>query len=296
MKNQQKSYVFALTAILFWSTVATAFKIGLRYFDFIQLLFFTTLIASVILLVILYFEGKLKTIFTFSLKQYLQSAALGFLNPFLYYMVLLKAYSVLPAQVAQPLNYTWPIMLVILSVPLLHQKLAAKSILAILLSFVGVLFISSRGSLQHFDFSQPLGIALASGSSIVWALYWIYNVRDKRDETQKLFLNFIFGLLFIGLAILFYSDFNIKSVNGLYAALYLGFFEMGLSFVLWMKAMQLTSSSAKIGNLVFISPFLALIFIHFILGEKIYLTTILGLALIVVGIVLQQVKFGKKEG
>ena len=34
----------------------------------------------------------------------------GFLNPFLYYIILFKAYSLLPAQEALSLNYTWPLV------------------------------------------------------------------------------------------------------------------------------------------------------------------------------------------
>ena len=40
----------------------------------------------------------------------------------LYYLILLKAYQLLPAQVAQPLNMIWPVILVFLSVPILKQK------------------------------------------------------------------------------------------------------------------------------------------------------------------------------
>ena len=50
------------------------------------------------------------------------------------------AYSLLPAQVAQPLNFIWPITLVLLSIPILKQKLKLKSLFALMLSFVGVIW------------------------------------------------------------------------------------------------------------------------------------------------------------
>ncbi len=61
--------------------------------------------------------------------------------------------------------------------------------------------------------------------------------------------------------------------TGFYAAVYVGIFEVGITYVLWMKAMQLSTSNAKIGNLVFMAPFLSLVFIHFILKETIFITT-----------------------
>ncbi len=72
------------------------------------------------------------------------SALMGALSPFAYYLVLFKAYEMLPAQVAQPLNMVWPIVLVFLSVILLKQKISSKSFIALFISFIGVYFISSQ--------------------------------------------------------------------------------------------------------------------------------------------------------
>ena len=93
-----------------------------------------------------------------SVREYLFSAALGFLNPFFYYLVLFKAYSLLPAQVAQPINMTWPILLTIISIPLLGQKITLKSIAALVISFSGVILISSQGGGQAFNRVQLPGI------------------------------------------------------------------------------------------------------------------------------------------
>ena len=290
MEKQKLSYVYALISIVLWSTVATAFKLGLRELNFIQLLWYSSIVSLIALFVIIVVQKKLFLLKTLRLKDIAYSAFLGLLNPFGYYMVLLKAYSLLPAQLAQPLNYTWPIMLVLLSVPLLKQKLPPFSLVAIFISFSGVYFISSKGNPLNFSFEEPFGVFLATFSSIIWALFWIYNVRDKKDEVIKLFLNFVFGLLYVSIALFLFSDFQLPTQNGLYATLYIGLFEMGITFVMWLKAMQLTNSTAKISNLVFLSPFLALIFIHFILEEKIYWTTFLGIVLIIIGIIIQQIK------
>jgi len=131
-------------------------------------------------------------------------------------------------------------------------------------------------------------VALAAGSSVLWSLYWIFNVRDPRDEIVKLFLNFFFGFIYLAVAVFFFSSFRVTMGTGFYAAVYVGIFEVGITYVLWMKAMQLSTSNAKIGNLVFMAPFLSLVFIHFILKETIFITTFTGLIFIVAGIFLQQ--------
>ena len=77
------------------------------------------------------------------------------------------------------------------------------------------------------------------------------------------------------------------SLNGIAGIAYIGLFEMGITFVLWMKAMQLTNSTARITNLIYISPFVSLMLVGLILGEAILPSTMAGLILIVSGIFLQ---------
>lgn len=290
MKSQGKAYIFAGLTILFWGTSASAFKIGLKYLDYFQLLFIATLTTVVFLFFVLLFQKKLILIKQFSRKDYSHSLLLGFLNPFLYYTVLFIAYSLLPAQVAQPLNFVWPITLVLLSVPILKQKLKLKSMLALLLSFLGVILISSEGNILNMKFSNPLGVSLALGSSVVWALFWLYNVKDSRDEILRLFLNFIFALFFITITTVVFSDIRTINFEGLLAGIYIGLFEMGITFVIWLKALKLAGCTDKISNLIYLTPFCALIFISIFLNEKIFLTTFVGLIFIVTGIVVQQVK------
>lgn len=293
MNSTDKSYLFACLAVLCWSTVATAFKISLRNLDFIQLIYVASIVTVVILFVFLLINGKINNIFRQTVRQYIYSVFLGALNPMLYYLVLFKAYSLLPAQVAQPLNMVWPIVLALLSVPLLGQKIGFLSIAALFVSFAGVIIISSQGDLTGYKNTNIAGVMLALGSSVIWSLYWILNVRDKRDEIVKLFLNFFFGLIFLSLCMIFFSDFRINTGTGFYAAIYVGIFEAGIVYVFWMKALQLSKNNARIGNIIFLSPFISLIFIRFILKETLFITTFIGLIFIVTGIFLQQ--FDKKS-
>lgn len=293
MHNQQRSYLFAGFTILCWATVPTAFKIGLRYQDNFQLLLGATIVSLIIFLLFILIRGKWKELFSFTLKEYLYSAFLGFLNPFLYYLILFKAYSILPGQVAQPLNMIWPIVLVLISIPLLKQKISLQSIFAMIISFAGVIMISSQGGSSNFRPGQLPGIFLALGSSLIWAFFWILNVKDKRDEILKLFLNFSFALIFLLVSIpVFHESFPLRK-EALMAMAYVGLFEMGFAFIFWLKALQLTKTTDKISNLIYLDPFFSLFFIHYIAGEKIYLTTIGGLILVVMGIILQKVRSGK---
>ncbi len=228
-------------------------------------------------------------------RQWLGSAGLGFMNPFLYYVVLFSAYDLLPAQEAQPLNYTWAVTLSLLAVPLLGQKLRAADLAALLVSWAGVLVISTRGDLADLSFASPLGVGLALGSTVVWALYWIFNTRATRDPVAGLAANFICGTLYVLAATLLFSDPVVADWRALAGAAYVGVFEMGVTFVLWLTALRLTDSAARIGNLIFLSPFLSLFLIGTLVGETILPSTLAGLGLIVAGIALQQAG-GRRAG
>lgn len=294
-KDNRKAVVLALISIFFWSTASTAFKIALVDLNFVQLLLISTYVSSVVLFVILVAQRKLKYLFATKAKELAISAAVALLNPFGYYLILLKAYELLPAQIAQPLNYTWPLVLVILSAPILKQRIEPKSFAALIVSFVGVVIISSKGSLTSLLETDLTGVLLAAGSAIVWAHFWLFNVMDKRDEVVKLFLNFVFGSIYVTAVAWQTEVFDIPLGKGVLAAVYVGFFEMGLTFVLWLKAMQYATTTDRIGNLVYLSPFLALFFISIFLKEQILLTTYIGLLLIIISIFVQKVSWGRRK-
>ncbi len=288
MKKQNLAYIYALTAVLFWSTMSSAFKISLRYIDFRLLLLFASLCSVIILFSILLFQGKLKNLRQTKFKQFRNSAILGLLNPFAYYLILFKAYKLLAAQIAGTLNYFWPIILVLLSIPFLKQKISYKSILALLVSFFGIIIISTEGKVLSLEIDNLYGVSLAVGSAIFWVLYWIFNMKDKRDEVEKLFLNFCFGLIYVLIAVLVWGEKSLPKIEGVIGSVYIGFFEMGITYVLWLKALSLSVNTAKISNLVYLSPFIALFVIHLSVGEEILLSTFIGLFFIVSGIIIQK--------
>ncbi|UCG52905.1 MAG: DMT family transporter [Candidatus Latescibacterota bacterium] len=293
MRNQNKAYILGLAAVVLWSTVASAFKLSLRYVDHLQLLFYSSLFSTFVLGGVLVARGKLRQAFSSTRRDYVRSFGLGFLNPFLYYLILFKAYDLLPAQEAQPLNYTWGLTLPLLSVPLLKQRMGPRDVVALLLGYCGVVVISTHGNVLGFRLTDPLGVTLAVGSAFIWALFWIYNTKDRRDPVVCLFLGFLFSLpLTFGVCGLF-SDLGVSHVYGLLGAVYAGTFEMSVTFVLWLLAMRLSENAAKVTILIFASPFLSLVFIRFIVGETILRSTLVGLVFIVAGLVLQ--KTGSRE-
>ena len=209
ISNQNKAYFFAATAIFFWSTVATAFKLSLEYLEPVQLVFYATIFSVLALFFILLFQGKLKLIRRFTMESLLRCALLAILNPCLYYIILLKAYDILPAQEAMAINYSWVVMIIILSIPILKQKIGMNAFLSIIISYFGVIVIATNGDLLSLQFDKPKGVIYALITTVIWALFWLFNTKHKNDTVVSLFLIFLFSLPFIALAVLFSSTFVI---------------------------------------------------------------------------------------
>lgn len=291
MKSQKTAYKYAFAAVFFWSTVASAFKIALNYLSIVELVFYASLSSSTILFFIILLKKKLKETKDYILTKWKIVLILAFINPFLYYIVLFKAYDILPAQEAQAINYTWALMLTFLSAIFLKQKLTLKDIVAGIICYFGVLIIATKGSPFSLNFSNIEGVILALLSTVLWSMYWIINTKANANPLIGVFSNFLVSLPIIAL----YGYFNgfistLPQIEGLLAAMYIGFFEMGVTFLLWLNAMQSAQSTSKIANLIFISPFLSLVFIHFILNENIYYSTLFGLVTIIFGLLIQQKK------
>jgi drug/metabolite transporter (DMT)-like permease len=287
LQQQTRAYFYAAASIAMWATVAAAFKIGLRHQTPTELLLWASGIASVTLALLATANGQLASLRAWPRTEIVRSVLLGLLNPCLYYLILFRAYDRLPAQEAQPLNFVWPLVLVVFSTVFLRQPLGRATLPGMAVSFLGVLVISTRGDLLGWQVTNGLGVALALTSTLVWAGYWTLGVRDRQQPLLRLLLNFSFGFAWVAVYAAVFESVELPPMPGLAAAAYVGLFEMGLTFFAWLRALQLSRSTAQVGGLIFLTPFLSLLVIHLVLGEPILPSTITGLVLIIGGILLQ---------
>ena len=288
MYRQRQAVLLTLLVVLFWGTAASAFKIALRQVSPYTLLVCAAAVSTCALLLILLGRGQLGQLRTLPRPVLVRAALLGLLNPFLYYLVLFTAYSLLPGQIAMALNYGWPLVLTLLSVPLLGQSLRRSQLAAVGVSFVGAVLIATRGQLTHFGGLSGTGLLLAAGSTLVWALFWLGNARIGADPVVKLFVGFCTGLIVAVVCSPLFGGLVLPPPAAWPALVYIGLFEMGITFVLWLSALQLATTTARITNLVYLTPFLSLCFLRLVIGEPIHPATAIGLALIVTSLLFQE--------
>ncbi len=203
--------------------------------------------------------------------------------------MLFKAYSLLPAQSALILNYSWAIVLTLMAAVFLHQKLKLYNILAITVSFFSLAYVAFRGDFTSFQFDNPNGIIIAISTSFVWSAFFILNVKDTLESSIRLMLNFFFGFIYTLIYMILFSNFSSINLSAILGSAYIGLFEMGITFLLWLNALKLSRNTSIISNIIFVSPIISLILISLILKEPIYSSSIIGLSLIIISIVVQNI-------
>lgn len=293
MTKGTKAIVLASVAVLSWATVATAFKIALMHLTVFCMLLIATVTSFLIYAVMMAVERKWSVLKALPKSVVVKTALLGILNPVVYYFVLFRAYDLLPAQMAQPLNYAWPIFLLVLLAVFNHEKIPARKYIGMFISVSGVVCISLGGGGVEGNVSVA-GILLALFSAVLWATYWMLNNRlsGKVDATVALFLEFFAGSVVLGVSGCIVGV-EVDSLEGLLSGIYIGLFEMGIPFLTFGMALRITKNPALINQMCYLSPFLSLFLIAIVLGETIAAGTYVGLALIVAGLVYNQYFAGK---
>lgn len=283
-QNDTKALGYGLLTVALWSTVASAFTLALRHVTPFELLFYSSLFATLILGSIVLATTRRMELARWNRRDVGRSALLGLLNPAVYYLLLFEAYARLPTQEALLLNFAWPVVLVVLSVIILRQKIHPLAVASLLISFCGVIVIATRGNPASMHLENPIGVGLALASTVVWAVYWIYSSTDERDSVNRLFGNFWCGTIYLAIYGLATDSITLPGRAGLIGTLYVAAFEMAFAFVFWLQALKLARHTAQVSSLIFLTPFCSLIVIHFVVGETLYTSTLVGLVLIVGGI------------
>ena len=288
MKDSSKSLLYIAIAVASWSTVASAFKIGLRHYSYYELLLVAAITASMLFALVITIQKKWHLLKSITRKEWGLFAITGMLSPAGYYLILFKAYDLLPAQIAQSINYSWAIVLTLLLALVTKERIPLLKYIGMAISLGGVALISLGSDTIVGVKLSILGLLLAFISAFVWASFWILNKKSEHiDNILALFISFFFGSLFLLVGLLF-IDVQLYSSKGLLSAIYVGLFEMVIPFIFFGLALKKTDNPALINQLCYLSPFISLFIIRSVLGEQIYYTTFIGLVLIVGGILFNE--------
>ena len=270
--------------------MATAFKWSLNYTTPLQLFALASVVSWLFFLVALGVTGELKTLKSTSSGEITRSLLFGLLNPGIYYLVLFEAYDRLPAQDAMAINYTWGLTLPLISALFTRQWPSGRALALALLSYLGILVIATDGRLMTLEFEHPMGVGLALLSTVLWGLAWSLNSLQKLEAIPALFLNFTAAIPVLWIVMWLDGSMVSLTWQSLAAGVYVGLFEMGIAFLLWLNALRMTQNTLQLSSLIFLAPVISLLLITTVLGEAISVATLIGLGLILVGLAAQQLR------
>ena len=272
--------------------MATAFKWALEFNTPMALITLAATVSWCFFGIRVMVAGSLRSAHEMNSGLVLHCLLLGLVNPAFYYWILFTAYDLLAAQDAMAINYTWGLTLPLVASLFSRTQPTRSEIGLALLSYLGILVIATNGNLGSLEFDRPAGVALALFSTVIWSLSWVINSRivdaTNIEPEMALFLNFSAAIPVLWIVTGLTGQLPSISMGSLLGGLYIGFFEMGISFVLWMNAMRLTDNPLRISSLIFLAPPLSLLLIGTVLNETIAGSTLVGLVIILIGLAGQQ--------
>ncbi len=286
----KKSFIYALIAIFFWSTIATVSKLLLNSMDSMQVLAISSFFAFLFLLVLNLIKGNLKELKKYHPKDYAILFGVGLLGTFLYNLFLYWGMERMEGGKAFIINYLWPLMIVLFACIILKEKFTLQKLVATLLSFGGVILITAGDIAGGTD---PLGALFCVCAAVSYGLFSVLNKKCNYNNYLAMMLYYLFAFLLAAGYLAIEGGQLLPTLSQIPGLLWSGIFTYAIAYTFWALALA-DGETAKISNLAYITPFLSLVWTTLILKEPFDPLALLGLLLIVGGILIQNIK-SKKE-
>jgi drug/metabolite transporter (DMT)-like permease len=294
MKNYK--YFFApILAAICWSSAYITINLAFESFRPITIVLLRVIVASIFMLAIGFSLKKLDKIKKSHIKWFI---ILGLIEPFSYFLCEVYGLTMVSATLAAVILSTIPLFSPIFSSIFLKEKVTVANIVGIVISILGVglIILDGKGDFSY----QALGVLLIFGALIVAIIYALYVKRlaEHYSEITIVTAQNIIGI-FLFLPLFFIIDFKhlgelAISISSILAILVLGVFASALAFIFYaysLKNIGIVRTNAFLNLL----PAMTAVLAFFILGDKLSHQMVLGIAVVIGGLYVSQVKFKKKE-
>lgn len=280
----KKEYLLASYTIFCWGTLPAVTKLTLTSISNMQVLFISSLIASGCLYLYLLFSGRIKLFRSLARSDLWQLIGLGFLGNFLYSAFYYASLRTLPSADACIINYLWPIIATICAAVILREKIKAAEWLAILLSFTGVVIISTRGS--GLSMADAQGVLLCVAGALCYGVFNVLNKKKGLDQLLCTAVYFTVTAVCSGPILFVTGEMAPMSGTTWAGMLWLGVFIDALAIFAWGAALQL-SEVGVLSNLAYLTPVAAVIVSYMTLREPIEFYAVIGMLFVLGGCLLQ---------
>ena len=282
----KKEYFCAIISVLLWSTTATISKLLLGSLDSMQILLVSSLFSFIFLLIINCFNGSIKEIKKYKPKDYLIIFALGVIGIFLYDLFFYLGINAMQASQAFIINYLWPIMTVLFACIILKEKFTIRKIIAIIISFIGVIIVSSNGNLLSIEKSSLMGTIYCLLAALLYGLFSVLNKKQNYNKYTSMMLFYFNSTIISLIYVIATKRFFVPELSQTLGLLWIGMFTSAIAYTSWALALA-KGDTARISNIAYLTPFISLVWTGIVLKEKISFYSVLGLVIIVLGIFIQ---------
>jgi drug/metabolite transporter (DMT)-like permease len=281
-------------AIVFWGVSFIATKIALEELLPLQIIF-TRLLLGAILLFAIALKGKKD--FSLNLKSHGGIFILSLIAVFHLWIQVTGLQYTTAANTGWLIGIT-PVFMAVMGYLFYKERLNLLNISGILIAFTGLLLLISKGDITNIGFVSNKGDLMVLTSAFTWSVYSAVNKKISISYSPLLTILFLF--LMMGIIISPFTlnnDFLERMLNlsgtGWVTILFLGIFCSGLAYVFWSESLK-KFDAAKVGAFLYFEPFVAVIAAWIILNEEITLLMMFSGIVITAGVVMVNMKKGKK--
>jgi len=263
------AYAAGAGAILCWASLAAAIGESLRVLPPAQILFLGLLIAGLGLSAWQAWRGGRPL----PAWPGWRIALLGIYGIWGFHTLLVLALSLAPPIEANVLNYTWPLWIVLLGAALPGHRLRPSMALGALAAFGGVVLVIAgprlSGGLAALDVaSARLGLGLALGAGFCWGSFTVLLRRSGAAERPLMGLFCLLSAVPAGVVMVLGGTPPLPAPAHWLPLLYLGLIPLGLSFLLWERAVR-AANVQVLGVLSFFTPLLSTLLLSAVSGAPV---------------------------
>ncbi len=283
-----KVYLFAVLSMLFWGLSFVWFKIVIKEYEPITIIFLRLLISGSLLVTYLLISRSWQAIKRQHLKYFL---LLAFSQPFCYFLGESFGLKQVSPTIASVIIATIPLFSPIAAYYLIREKVTMPILMGIMVSFLGIIIM-----LINPDFSMnaaPGGIMLlffAVMAAVVYSVIIRKISHEYNPFTIICYQNLIGAAYFLPLFLIFDLKHFVSvrpSREFIIALLQLAFFASTLAYLFFIIAVK-GIGMVKANVFTNLIPVFTGVFSFFVLDEKFTGMKIAGMLLVMIGVIVSQ--------
>jgi len=285
--------IYTSLCIFLWSLLGIFVKFAQFHLDHYQYMFYSSIVSFLSLLIVSFFNKKIKEILSYSKKVFIFLFFLGFLD-FSFYLLLYFGYHNTNSLEVLVIQYTWPIFIVILSIIILKEEFTKRKLFSVILGFIGIFLVITKGDISSFSFKSIDILLIVMLSAFCFALFSVLSKKVKINSVNAVMIYFLAATIYSFITMQTFSSFIVPTIKDWISILVNGVLINGLSYIFWIKALQIFDAS-KVAPFTFIIPILSAFFLILVFDEPVLIVYFIGLAFVVIAGLINSIRIKKNK-